>query len=782
MRVNVGGVGADREHAAAVDDRRRRAGGAEPRPSTVAVLPPARRPRATVPSVAATTVIRGRAGLGQHGSRPAAGDRADAGSRAPASASIVTSAVRREHARRARRRSLRAVAARSDSSSGTVAASPPSAGTRTQLPAVDIERHDRAVGTSTATSPGPSLCTIGSRPSSRRQLGELGRGERARRRAAVVHTTACTGDDGEVGVGRAPRGRLVIWNVRRSTTESVDVERSLTSDQLAGLLDIELGARAWRRATMPLTSPTARLRWPANPWCALHQPGAAVVGVGADVVRPSAWTAATTMDARHGRTRRRARRTGSSVAVVSSRRGRRLPIGVAVVAFGRYAAVTVAATADERATPRGAPITVRGRNETSRRSRCRIPPPTVDRRLSTTARADRIRRVLRRVPGPRAAMNRNVAIKVLNTGLATRRRAADVRTRVPGPRPARTIPNIVTVYTTAYHRRRPAVHRDGAVPTATTASALDRIGATAARRAARRRRAHRPVRSRPPTGAGVLHRDIKPHNIFLLARTASRRSATSGSRPSTTSAATAGRAGLSVAYAAPGGARGRRASAGDRRVLAGGDALPPRRRRGAVRQHRPAHGRAAGSSTEPPPPLARPDAAAGLRPRAARRRWPRIRPTARPPRSRSPRSPRGAGRAGRPQTPIPTATPAAGAAPSAAPPAGGMLRRRCPVWPRRWGRRRRPPGRRRPQATMPSGVTVARLERPQPAPEPEPAGPSARRRWIAAGAAVAAVAVVAGDRARRRRRRRQRDVHHGCRGHVTGRHLLRTLTPPTNVR
>ena len=140
------------------------------------------------------------------------------------------------------------------------------------------------------------------------------------------------------------------------------------------------------------------------------------------------------------------------------------------------------------------------------------------------------------------SMNREVAIKVLNTGFATEaeRRTFERECHALGQLSHH--PNIVTVFNDAITDRWTAVHRDGAVPYHLPPADRARSGRCRSTRCS-------------PSGvriagalqiahdAGVLHRDIKPHNIFVSAvrRTGARR--LRHLHASTTSAATAGPAG-----------------------------------------------------------------------------------------------------------------------------------------------------------------------------------------------------------------------------------------------
>lgn len=379
--------------------------------------------------------------------------------------------------------------------------------------------------------------------------------------------------------------------------------------------------------------------------------------------------------------------------------------------------------------------------------------------------------------GRERVMSRDVAVKVLNSGITTEseRRTFERECRALGQLSAH--PNIVTVYRPAfttdmrpcivmelYHGNyRDRLDRTGPLP-------FDELLAVGVRIAGALHTAHQ---------AGVLHRDLKPHNIFLSAYGEPALgdfgiSTIDDERSHSVSDAS----GLSVAYAAPEVLEDSEASvASDVYSL------------GATLYHLAA-GTAPFASgdlrttvrrilTDPPPPLPRTDVPPGLdralRSALAKEPGDRL-PSAqafaellREVQSRAGLTPTtvptaAAGLAvplGTPGTVAPTATPAGAGAPAPSSPADvvagswpapvSMASGVVPVAAEAEGAGRAPVA---PPPTNddvsggddPSTVTVARRRRPEPEhePEAEPGGPSTRRRWIAAGAAVAAVAAVAG--------------------------------------
>jgi hypothetical protein len=341
--------------------------------------------------------------------------------------------------------------------------------------------------------------------------------------------------------------------------------------------------------------------------------------------------------------------------------------------------------------------------------------------------------------GRELAMSRDVAIKVLNSGMTTEgeRRTFERECRALGQLSGH--PNIVTVYRPAftadmrpcivmelYHGNyRERLDRSGPLP-------LDELLRVGVRIAGALHTAHQ---------AGVLHRDLKPHNIFLSAY-GEPALGDFGISTIDDERSHSGSSGLSVAYAAPEVLEDSDASVASDvyslaatlyHLAAGTAPFASGDLRTAVRR----------ILTEPPPPLPRADVPPGVDRalRAAMAKDPADRPVSALAFAEMLREVQA--RAGIVPTTIPTATPAAGAPPAAAPPAGTPAPLSPPGLP--------PPVGTPPQATWAvaqgagerTGVTIAGRERARPVPEPEPAGPSARRRWIAVGAAVAAVAVVA---------------------------------------
>ena len=171
-----------------------------------------------------------------------------------------------------------------------------------------------------------------------------------------------------------------------------------------------------------------------------------------------------------------------------------------------------------------------------------------DRRLRDR-RTDRIRRVLGRLPGPTAVDEPRGRDQGAQHRVRHRRRAADVRARVPRPRAALAPPQHRHRVRRRDHRRRPAVHRDGAVPP-TYREQLERDRAAADRRGCSPSACASAGRCRPPTTHGVLHRDIKPHNIFLSAY-GEPALGDFGISTIDDERSHSGASGLSVAYAAP---------------------------------------------------------------------------------------------------------------------------------------------------------------------------------------------------------------------------------------
>lgn len=376
--------------------------------------------------------------------------------------------------------------------------------------------------------------------------------------------------------------------------------------------------------------------------------------------------------------------------------------------------------------------------------------------------------------GRERVMSRDVAVKVLNSGITTEseRRTFERECRALGQLSAH--PNIVTVYRPAftadmrpcivmelYHGNyRDRLDRTGPLP-------FDELLAVGVRIAGALHTAHE---------AGVLHRDLKPHNIFLSAYGEPALgdfgiSTIDDERSHSVSDAS----GLSVAYAAPEVLEDSEASvASDVYSL------------GATLYHLAA-GTAPFASgdlrttvrrilTDPPPPLPRTDVPPGLdralRSALAKEPGDRL-PSAqafaellREVQSRAGLTPTTvptaaaglAGPLGTPGTVAPPATAGDPGAPAASPPADGVagswpapVSMASGVVPVAEGAGRAPVA--PPPANDdvsggddPSTVTVARRPRPEPEhePEAEPGGPSTRRRRIAVGAAVAAVAAVAG--------------------------------------
>ena len=224
------------------------------------------------------------------------------------------------------------------------------------------------------------------------------------------------------------------------------------------------------------------------------------------------------------------------------------------------------------------------------------------------------------------ALNRNVAVKVLNAGLVSEQERRAVRARVQGARPARP-PRHRPRLPLGVHRRRPAVHRDGAVRRqlprgarpdrrAPARSTLLDVGVRMAvalhiahsqERAAPRRQAaqHLPLALRRPGARRLRHRH---------GRSASARHSAPGWPVG----------GLRRAGAAGGGP----ARTGDRRLRAGGNALPPGHRRARRSPPRSSARRCARSSPRrrrrSAAPICRSSSTSPCTPR-----WPRRRPTAR---------------------------------------------------------------------------------------------------------------------------------------------------------
>jgi tRNA A-37 threonylcarbamoyl transferase component Bud32 len=347
--------------------------------------------------------------------------------------------------------------------------------------------------------------------------------------------------------------------------------------------------------------------------------------------------------------------------------------------------------------------------------------------------------------GREQAMSRDVAIKVLNSGMTTEseRRTFERECRALGQLSGH--PNIVTVYRPAftadarpcivmelYHGNyRERLDRVGPLP-------VDELLTVGVRVAGALHTAHR---------AGVLHRDLKPHNIFLSTY-GEPALGDFGISTIDDERSHSGASGLSVAYAAPEVLEDSDASVASDvyslaatlyHLAAGTAPFASGDLRTAVRR----------ILTDPPPPLPRADVPPGLDRalRSAMAKDPADRPATALAFAEMLREVQA--RAGLTPTTIPSATTAAGAFGSVAgptpsglaPPAAGAAAPPGLAPPRPGG----PTMARLPAvapADDPSGVTIARRERPQPPPEPEPAGPSARRRWVATGAAVAAVALV----------------------------------------
>lgn len=330
-----------------------------------------------------------------------------------------------------------------------------------------------------------------------------------------------------------------------------------------------------------------------------------------------------------------------------------------------------------------------------------------------------------------AALNRDVAIKVLNSGLSTEteRRTFERECRALGQLTSH--PNIVTVYRPAftsdmrpcivmelYHGNfRERLERSGPLPIGELLSVGVRIAGAL-------HTAHT---------RGVLHRDVKPHNIFLSAY-GEPALGDFGISTIDDERSHSAASGLSVAYAAP-------ELLEDESATAASDVYAL----GATLYHLAA-GTAPFSSgdlrtsvrrilTEPPPALSRPDAHAGLDRvlRACMAKDPADRPSTALQVAEMFRHVEA--RAGLAQTSIPTARTGSGSdhqpSPSAVSP--GLLPPPVP------GAAPAPPA-------SSAGVTVARRHRPA---EPEPDAPPHRsvpaaRLWIGAGAAAAAIALVVG--------------------------------------
>ena len=332
------------------------------------------------------------------------------------------------------------------------------------------------------------------------------------------------------------------------------------------------------------------------------------------------------------------------------------------------------------------------------------------------------------------ALNRNVAVKVLNAGLASddERRAFERECRALGQLDH---PDIVRVYRSAYTvDDRPCIVME--LYDGNFREVLDRSGALGAvelldvgvRMAVALHVAH---------SKGVLHRDVKPHNIFR-SRYGDPALGDFGISTLVGERTHSGPGGLSVAYAAP-------------EVLEESGVSPATDVYAlAATLYHLAAGRAPFASSdlrqavrkildEPPPPLERSDLPPGFERvlRAALAKRATDRPATALAFAESLREVQA--RAGHLQTPIklerapgdvPRPTPAAAPIrPSAAATAPARTDADPSVV----------------EADPASGATIARRRPPAPAPAPAPPTTSARRRLIAVGAlAVAVIAVVIG--------------------------------------
>ena len=332
------------------------------------------------------------------------------------------------------------------------------------------------------------------------------------------------------------------------------------------------------------------------------------------------------------------------------------------------------------------------------------------------------------------ALNRNVAVKVLNAGLAgdDERRAFERECRALGQLDH---PDIVRVYRSAYTvDDRPCIIME--LYDGNFREVLDRSGALGAlelldvgvRMAVALHVAH---------SKGVLHRDVKPHNIFR-SRYGDPALGDFGISTLVGERTHSGPGGLSVAYAAP-------------EVLEESGVSPATDVYAlAATLYHLAAGRAPFASSdlrqavrkildEPPPPLERADLPPGFERvlRAALAKRPGDRPASALAFAESLREVQA--RAGHLQTPIKLerAPGDAPRPPAAGAPAPSPSRTPTPA----------PPASARgdsagPAADLASGATIARRQPPPPAPAPAPPTTSVRRRLIAVGALVVAVIAV----------------------------------------
>ena len=498
-----------------------------------------------------------------------------------------------------------------------------------------------------------------------------------------------------------------------------------------GLLDVELGARSGD-VDDPGNLADGPVQMTGQPIGTADEPGAAVVGVGADRRAP------VSLDGRDEDPADDGHHSRSRAEFAAVYRGVTAPYSFE---RGPLDIPRDDSPPDPTGSPTGDPHEVTSK-------RCRSPGD--DRRFR--AGLERIGSggfsVVYRAR--QQSMNREVAIKVLNTGFATdaERRTFERECHALGQLSHH--PNIVTVfddaitddgrpcivmelYSSTYRER---VEEIGPLP-------IDEVLAVGVRICGALQTAH---------DAGVLHRDIKPHNIFLSAY-GEPALGDFGISTIDDERSHSGASGVSVAYAAPEMLEDSRRVAGGRRVLAGGDVVPLDRRRFAVRQPRHEDDRAADPHR---------GAAAARSAGCPARARPRAPPGARQGSGRTPGvggrarrdDPRGAGPGRvRPHAdPAPhrrrhrvqSASPAPNRISASMRPHRAATRRAAGAPPRATAASGAPVSTDAAESAD-SGVTIARA-RPAGtsgrAADDAVSGPGARRRWIAIGAAAAAVVAV----------------------------------------